>query len=195
MKRLVLALFLFAMCTSPSLASSTEKVRFQNTSFGESLVQFTKKLSKYKVVDQGSDYVALSGKVGNKQATINGFFTPSSKKLYLVSVGFPSSATTFSSLEANFQEISEIFSKKYGSPDGKLRQYSYPYEEGDGHELTALQVGKLLYANIWHLSDGKITCGMFSNSSNELEVIVYYNSATMDGLREKEEAAALDADL
>lgn len=195
MKRFLLVLTLFTLLCAPAEAASTERVKFQNVTFGESIAQFKSKLPTFTVKQEDDTHVTLSGKIGNKDANIYAFFTPKSKKLYMVVVGFPQKPLTFNSLLESFDEVSTVYENRFGAPDREVRRFSSPYEAGDGYELDALRLGKLFFGNVWNLADGYISCAMAGSESGEFEIIVYYNHNEYGELKEQEDVSALEADL
>lgn len=49
----------------------------------------------------------------------------------------------------NYLSIIENYKRKYGDPAKQSFQFKYPYEYGDGHEVTAIKTGKSVIYSIW----------------------------------------------
>lgn len=53
-----------------------------------------------------------------------------------------------------YDEIVELLTEKYGEPTDNVREFEWPYNEGDDDEEMAIAVGKALIYSEWILSDG-----------------------------------------
>lgn len=64
-------------------------------------------------------------------------------------------------LEANtlelYENIKADINTKYYTSDNNYKQFTYPYSEGDGHEITAIKLGLANIAAFWQFerSDGE----------------------------------------
>jgi hypothetical protein len=52
-------------------------------------------------------------------------------------------------LKDKFSELEGILRQKYIFKS-ELKNFLYPYEEGDGPEMTAISLDKYFYYTIWH---------------------------------------------
>lgn len=59
-------------------------------------------------------------------------------------------------IKNEYGRFKAMFSKKYGQP-ASYEYFSYPYEEGDGYELTAFSAGKASYVSFFETEKGSIT--------------------------------------
>jgi len=80
------------------------------------------------------------------------------------------------SLEAQaistYNEIKSLLKKKYGYPDVDVEKYSYPYEKGDGHDETAIKLGKATIGANWELEKTTIEIRIMSS----LDIMLRYTS-------------------
>ncbi|SHG07797.1 hypothetical protein [Pedobacter caeni] len=62
-----------------------------------------------------------------------------------------------------YEDVVEELSRKYGEGE-PFTKFKYPYEKGDGHELTAIKLGKAEYKTFWAKDEiGIITAYISSN--------------------------------
>jgi hypothetical protein len=74
--------------------------------------------------------------------------TPTTKMTAKLVVFYPEQAT-WSTLKSQFEEMTLVFTQKYGTPDETYGFFSSPYEEGDGYEMTAVSVEKSFFMSVW----------------------------------------------
>lgn len=52
--------------------------------------------------------------------------------------------------------VVKLYQTKYGTPTNELLKFYYPYERGDGYEITAIAVGKCKMSTTWQIENGSI---------------------------------------
>ena len=72
--------------------------------------------------------------------------------------------------------MKSILEKKYGKPSSCTEIFSYPYEEGDGYELTALSSDNVFYITTFSTLLGKVTIHITSNAQLLIAYEDNYNS-------------------
>jgi len=84
-----------------------------------------------------------------------------------------------------YRSISDDVSMKYGKGQD-YETYDYPYEKGDGHELTAIRLGKAQFTTFWGMKTMEGTDGKEPNTIS-LEIrpkgyiaLTYQDSARVD---------------
>jgi hypothetical protein len=75
--------------------------------------------------------------------------TPITKKVWKIAVYLPEENNWYN-LKNTYQKFYDLFLKKYGEPSSSYSSFSYPYEEGDGYEMTAVAVEKCTYSAFWN---------------------------------------------
>lgn len=65
-----------------------------------------------------------------------------------------------------------MLSTKYGKTEKSVELFEEPYYEGDGYELQALRLGKLLYTSMFDAKNGDITLQLIYVDGAHL-VLVY----------------------
>ena len=79
------------------------------------------------------------------------------KKLYGARIFFfPETDPEILSL---YNNIKRDISEKYWSPQVSVESYKYPYEKGDGHELTAIKGGYSTIGSIWYFPESSKAAG------------------------------------
>lgn len=81
-------------------------------------------------------------------------------------------------IKGQYNNFAKIFSDKYGEPDSNLEDFLYPYEEGDGSEMTAIAIEKCIYASYW-MSRDNASVGVEISKFKQVK-IVYENDAAME---------------
>ena len=69
-------------------------------------------------------------------------------------------------------EVKTLLSKKYGNPDLNVENYSYPYEAGDGHEETAIKLGKATIGANWETNKTTISLKVLTT----LDIMLLYQA-------------------
>lgn len=95
----------------------------------------------------------LNGSFANKEGcTIVVLATNTSKLVWKVVINFPEQIS-WRSLKSEYNTFKDLYTKKYGAPND-YEFFDYPYEEGDGHELTALELEKCTYSSYFTTHQG-----------------------------------------
>lgn len=110
-------------------------------------------LSKFKAKGftystEKKNVIVLSGDVGGREAQVFCSFTPKSGKCWKITVFMPEQ-TSWYSLKSEYEKYVGIMTEKYGKADKSYEFFSSPYYEGDGYELTAVQIEKCTFASFW----------------------------------------------
>ena len=71
-----------------------------------------------------------------------------------------------------YKEVKTLLSKKYGTPDVNVENYSYPYEAGDGHEETAIKLGKANIGAHWKTNKTTISLQILTT----LDIMLLYQA-------------------
>lgn len=93
-------------------------------------------------------------------------------KLYQGIISLPSGSEG-STIDRYDLAVSEL-SKKYGEGES-YKSFKYPYEEGDGHELTAIQLEKAEFTTYWIIGDQALS----SYISKDLYIFIKYQDTKL----------------
>lgn len=92
--------------------------------------------------------------------------TDTSKLVWKVVVEFPEQIS-WRSLKNEYNHYKELYTKKYGTPKD-IEFFDYPYEEGDGHELRALELEKCTYSSYFTTNQGSVS--LHINSQKNINI-------------------------
>lgn len=104
-------------------------------------------LTKY--IENG---VIMKGKVAGESVELFIFNTVKSKVVFKISVYFEEQQA-WRSLKSQYQRVLDILKGKYGDPDNSYTDFEDPYFEGDGYEMSAVQLEKCNYVAYWLKKD------------------------------------------
>ena len=90
-----------------------------------------------------------------------------------------------------FDKIVSDFKKVYGEPNIKKREFKYPYEEGDGHEETAIALNKTDIYCFWSFSNDNRIMVSIGYSKEPFIGVVYVNNPLYEKAKGEEEATNL----
>lgn len=123
---------------------------FDNVSVSGSLSSVIEKykVKGYKFVKYFDNGALMNGKLNGRPIEIFILSTPKSKIVYKISV-YLSAHQTWENLYDDYSNIFEAFMNKYGEPDYIEAKFEYPFESGDGYEMTAVVSEKCKYYAAW----------------------------------------------
>ena len=147
MKRIIF-LFVFGIMSLISFGQETEHLKFMGIPIDGTLTEFTQKLIQ-KGFKKSDHEQLLTGKFAQEDAFVYLYYTPQSKKIFGCTVIF-NEHTSWNSLKYDYLKFKESLIQKYGNPIKDIHYFSNPYDEGDGYEMTAIQLDKCNYACIWN---------------------------------------------
>lgn len=142
-----------------------EHLMFMNTPINGSLTMFIEKMKAvgFELCGRGEDLAKMSGSFIGRNCSIAINVSPESDSVYGVTVFFESGHEAWSAIKADYQRIVSIYRQKYGEPTTKIEKFEYPYKEGDGLEMEALNRLKCQYMSQWHKAEGMIAVLMVDN--------------------------------
>ncbi len=100
----------------------------------------------------------LRGDFTGENAEIYVFGTKKTGTTWKVSVFFEGAYSySWKYLKIFYERYVNLYITKYGTPTQHNEFFSYPYQEGDGDELEAIQKGKCFYNTLFELKNGIIS--------------------------------------
>lgn len=121
---------------------------------------------------------------GKDNCTIVVLATNKSKLVWKVVVHFPEQIS-WRSLKNEYEGFKDLYTKKYGDPND-IEFFDYPYEEGDGHELTALEMELCTYSSYFTTNQGTVVLSISSQKNVKVDYEDKINSEVWEA--EKEES-------
>lgn len=191
MKKIITALMLL-MLSVPMLRSqsSEEHLKFKGIPITGSKENFVKELKKQGFKSLDADDKILEGVFAQQNCPIVISTTPITKEVYSVSVVFEN-FNTWTEIKYKFNQLEEQLYKKYKVSPEYIKEFAYPYEEGDGYEMVAIELGKCIYISRFKVANGIIQISI-SKSGN---IFLGYYDSEGKILDKQEESQLLQSDL
>lgn len=143
---------------------------------------------EYIGIDGGS--VGMQGKFFNEDVKL--LFSEKYGNVSQIIVVFLRKYNYWGSLINDFEKISFVLEKKYKiEPSKKIRKFYYPFEEGDGHELTAIKINKASILKVYDILNGEIDIMI----GDECNIVMFYKDKLGAQLEEKIESENAFEDL
>lgn len=168
---------------------TNEYMTFKGISFNSDINVFAAKMEAigYTQVSMRESSAVFSGNfAGKDDCTIVVLATDKSKLVWKVIVHFPEKIS-WHSLKNEYESFKDLYTKKYGTPNA-YEFFSYPYEEGDGHELTALKLEKCTYSSYFMTNQGVVALHIDSQKNIKVE---YEDKINVDIWQAEEEQSIL----
>ena len=187
MKKFLLLSLLFLI---PFLSHS--QVEFNGMRVGESL-----EITKKNFIEKGFTQKSSSGNLITWEGTISGrkskVYTVASPKSKLVwkFLVIPETHNDWYSTKAAFNKYVDIFTKKYGQPSNQYFWFRDPYKEGDGHEMLAIKLDKLVCFYSWEIPGGSILLEIDSADYGEARITISYEDEEVTKIA-KDEKSEID---
>lgn len=116
---------------------------------------------------------AMSGSFAEKSSTIYIIGTKQSHYVMGIIVDFDEVYNKWQTIKNAYNSLVSQYITKYGTPYNVEESFDYPYEEGDGHEMTALKLNKCNYLTTFKIDNGNIIIKLTEDASIE---IIYRDS-------------------
>ena len=129
---------------------------FKGVSISGHLDNFKSELEKigYRCEYSNDNHTRMSGEYAGRKVNLSILITSMTKLVYLLLIDIK---------EDDWQKSKEIYnsirdqlSEKYGQPSEVIEEFEEPYEDGDGYEFDALEMGQGCYFSNYHLPQGRI---------------------------------------
>lgn len=186
MKKILFSLMLSIFCAN--IYAQKENVSYKNIPLTGNIKEFSQNLiskgAKFIEIDEENNVYCLSDKLTGKDVNLDIWYTPKSKTVFMVVASYKEEPY-WSSIKSHFNDLVAMLQEKYGQ--GLVRRkFDYPYEEGDGYELTAIKNDKCSYFANFELLDGDISVLVGSGIYSNYETRVYYVNTANKELNNKE---------
>ena len=118
---------------------------------------------------------------GSKQEFVN--------TVWQVGVLFKSTYDTWSLIKRIYDDLVDVYTKKYGAPILDQKEFKSPWREGDGHELFALRSDRCVYRTVFVYIKDRMDIGCVEiRMANDCRIIILYEDSINSDLLTKERA-------
>lgn len=90
----------------------------------------------------------MNGRINGESVELYIFVTPKTRKVCKVVIYFEEKISWYS-LKRQYENMVELLTDKYGTPDDRLATFLDPYYDGDGFELQAIGLEKAIFVAYW----------------------------------------------
>ena len=190
MKKLFFAMLL---CVISISVSAQEHLTFKGIPIDGSMNSFVEKLKAkgFEPIVVESEGAILKGDFGGNICKTVIFVTKTSKKVHTVGVEVEKS-NSWSTLKSTYNDYKSSLTTKYGKGES-IEYFSYPYEAGDGYEMSALRLDKCTYITKFTTAKGDIM--LLIGYREEGNVVLYYMDKANGISKEAEEKRLISSDL
>ena len=141
-----------------------------------------------------SGYVLEGTFAGIHDCEIYVLGTPKSKTTWKVVVKFPEKNSWYL-IKNDYNELVESYTKKYGKPKDHREFFSYPYEDGDGYEMTAISTKKCHYITMYETDVATIDISIEKGYKGGAYIRVSYEDKINTDLRTNEKNEIINDDI
>ena len=124
---------------------------FMGVKVGGSKASITSQLvnkGMIKTKSTNPNTLVFNGYVSDIKVELFVFFTPKTNIAWKFMVYLPK-RTNWYELKEDYEKYLDLFTNKYGTPSSSYNTFLSPYYEGDGYEMSAVELDKCLYSAFW----------------------------------------------
>ena len=185
MKKLLLTICSLLFCVLSY--AQTEHLMFKGLPIDGSKQEFVKELQRQGYVYVDDDI--LSGTFIGRDSYVFIYDTPITNTVWQVGVLFKSAYDTWSLIKRIYDDLVDVYTKKYGAPILDQKEFKSPWREGDGHELFALRSDRCVYRTVFvYIKDGMDIGCVEIRMANDCRIIILYEDSINSDLLTKERA-------
>jgi hypothetical protein len=189
MKKLLLTICSSLFCVLSY--AQTEHLTFKGLPIDGSKQEFVKELQSQgyeNAPEMGADDV-LSGTFIGRDCYVFIYDTPITNTVWQVGVLFKSTYDTWSLIKRIYDDLVDVYTKKYGAPILDQKEFKSPWREGDGHELFALRSDRCVYRTVFVYIKDRMDIGCVEiRMANDCRIIILYEDSINSDLLTKERA-------
>jgi hypothetical protein len=134
------------------------------------------KAKGYKVSQTAESAYIMKGMVAGENVQIFLFYTPKTKQVFKMTA-YLDERSTWYSLKAHYERYVQVLTDKYGESSSTYESFDKPYYEGDGYEISAVELEKCNYATYWMNKDN-LTLGVEITKYKQVK-LTYENDTNM----------------
>lgn len=173
-------LFLLLFLTLNSLLLSAQShFTFKGIPMDGRISTFVEKMKSkgYIVVKKTEDAYIMKGSFARKDAKIFIISTPQTKTVFRVAVLIEPVEYTWKSLKNLYLDFRHYYVEKYGNPSSDYNFLAFPYNEGEGNEMQAVEEDKCRYCCFFYPEEGAISISISKFKNIE---IVYEDNINVE---------------
>ena len=163
MKRLLTLVFI--IFSSLSNAQSFDGVRIDGT-LNSKIQQY--RLKGYVLNKMGPNGAVMKGTIAGRSVELLIFTTKKTKLVYKMIVYLPVH-TNWPDIKSEYTKFVDLFIEKYGKPDHEFDFFRDPYYEGDGYEMSAITLDKVVCSAFW-LNRNNLTVSVSISKYKQVEI-------------------------
>ena len=193
MKKIIIALSLFILC-AVSFAQNHASILGVEFSEPKTMVQQLKNKGFSTVIER-ENAIGMTGRFcGVDNCNLYLLTTEKTKKVWKAAVFFPHQ-DSWSGLKSRYNELKSSLTNKYGVPENDFHFFSGYYEDGDGHEIMALTLGKCNYCAFYHTENALIEISIESVDVLSGVVAISYEDPINVKIMKEEKETTINQDL
>lgn len=167
MKKISLSLLLIG-CTFITYSQEFMGIKVEGTR--ESVVAKYKAKGFKVSTPPSNNIVTMDGIVDNNKVEVLIVSTPVTHKVWQIQVYLPKDIS-WSGIKSRYESYLNLLTEKYGAPSSSFNFFKEPYYEGDGYEMSAISLEKVVYSAFWEnvaisISKWKQVCIKYENTEN-----------------------------
>lgn len=174
MKRLYVLFLVTVIFSSLSNAQSFDGVRIDG-SLSSKIQQYRAK--GYVLNEMLPNGAIMKGKVAGNTVELFILTTPKTKVVYKMIVYLPVH-TNWPDIKSEYAKFVDMFTEKHGEPDSEFDFFRSPYYEGDGYEMSAITLDKVVCSAFW-INRNNLTFSVSISKYKQVE-ITYENDKNME---------------
>ena len=120
---------------------------------------------------------SFKGNIAGRPIELLIFTTEKTKVVFKAIVYLPKQQT-WEDIKYEYSQFVDIFAQKMGEPDNQFSFFRDPYFEGDGFEMQAVALEKVVYSSFW-VNRNNTTIALSISKYKQVE-IVYENDRNME---------------
>lgn len=142
-----------------------------------------------KNIPESCAYILNGSFAGLGECFIFMNYTKTTKEVWSLFINTIDYSSWFS-LKTDFLKLVDSYDSKYGT-SLFLRKFDYPYEEGDGYELSAIKNQKCTYSNYWDFEKFNIMV----NINQQCAITISYINKDAEAIYKSEQQSKINDDI
>jgi len=169
MKKITLSLLLI-VCTFITYSQEFIGIKVEGTR--ESVIAKYKAKGFKVSIPPSNTATTMSGVVDNNKVEVLIVSTPVTHKVWQIQV-YLEKDVSWEDIKNRYESYLNLLTEKYGAPSSSFNFFKDPYYEGDGYEMSAITLSKVVYAAFWknvaiNISEWKQVCIKYENTENSI---------------------------
>lgn len=133
-----------------------------------------------------SSYSLLKGTFIGQEANICVHLSHTNDSIKYVHITF-GDIRIWKDLQSMYNDVVEMYIKKYGKPIEKISRFNYPYSDGDGREIEAIRSENAIFKTIFKCKDCYILIIIDAFDDLGYVVIDYMSEFEWEGYKKRNE--------